>query len=174
MLSKRRKLHGPACKVTLGILDELSESKFNWKVSFVSGLDEFICYKCKNKAEDLDSLRKKVDKVTEELNGLVSQSQSMETTDGNVEPTVQLKRRRSEDEKEDIVSVSEHTVILYKYYECIIIGKYSISVWYQVVQCGVSIFKEECETAGTWELSFSGNLHGYTHHTMFWSRCVVQ
>ena len=97
MLSKRRKLHGPACKVTLGILDELSESKFNWKVSFVSGLDEFICYKCKNKAEDLDSLRKKVDKVTEELNGLVSslmmahsQSQSMETTDGNVEPTVQL------------------------------------------------------------------------------------
>ena len=124
MLSKRRKIHGAVCKVALGILDELSESRFNGKVSSVSR-DEFICHKCKNKAEELETLRKKVDSVTKELNDLVSglmmaecQSQSVEVTHEIVEPTVppsNKKRKKCGDEKEDIVSVSEHTTILYLY-----------------------------------------------------------
>ena len=65
MMSKRR-IDGVVNKAAFCVLDELSHSKFNRKLSSICQelRDEFMCNK---KAEELDMLRKRVDSVTKEL-----------------------------------------------------------------------------------------------------------
>uniref|UniRef100_A0A1X7UN44 Uncharacterized protein n=1 Tax=Amphimedon queenslandica TaxID=400682 RepID=A0A1X7UN44_AMPQE len=72
---KTRRIHRAACKVPLRILDELSKSKLNGKVSSVFGLDDFLCYECKNKAEVLGSLRKNWEGVVSNDNSCTDKAQ---------------------------------------------------------------------------------------------------
>ena len=120
MMSKRRRIDGVANKTAFCVLDELSQSKFNRKLSSICQelRDEFMCNKCKKKAEELDMLRKRVDSVTKELldligGVLVMEPQRKRSASGSVTDTPPSKRRMIDDstqpiddENEEIVSVS--------------------------------------------------------------------